>query len=157
MLADWAGVLERRLHLSVAAEPVSVLVHAGCSPACGLQGMLRMRLASSVSPRWVLRSSPVPVDGGIPTERFDVLLRTAATVYLTTFRLAVPSVPAAFAAPTIRRVYFPPLGLWRSFLGGVPGQGDLADPLSATEVFSVLVEDGMPVRDALGTAAQLAR
>lgn len=155
LLAGWSGVLVRRLSSGeTVRDAPSVLVHAGCSPSCGVQALLRLRLAGSGPLRWTFRSSPgalVPVAGGS-----DALLRTASTVYLTTSPLTVPSLPVSFRAPQVRRVYFPPLWLWRSFLADLPDE-DAPDPLSAAEVFSVLVEDGMPVRDALGTAVRLAR
>lgn len=155
LLAGWSGVLVRRLSSAeTARDAPSVLAHAGCSPSCGVQALLRLRLAGSGPLRWTFRSSPgalAPV-----TDGSDLLLRTASTVYLTTSPLSVPSLPVSFRAPQVRRVYFPPLGMWRSFLADLPADG-APDPLSAAEVFSVLVEDGMPVRDALGTAANLSR
>jgi len=155
LLAGWSEVLTRRLSGGeMVRDAPSVLVHAGCSPSCGVQALLRLRLAGSGPLRWTFRSSPAALTPGIVGS--DVLLRTASTVYLTTSPLSVPSLPVSFRAPQVRRVYFPPLGMWRSFLADMPADG-VPDPLPAAEVFSVLVEDGMPVRDALGTAANLSR
>jgi len=79
-------------------------------------------------------------------------LRAASTVFLTSERIVAPSRPPAFVAPSIRRVFFPPLSLWDQYASRLP-----ADPLAAVEVFDALVDDGMPVLAALTSSVELAR
>lgn len=158
LLAGWTDVLERRLRPDLPADACpSVLVHAGCSAGCGVQTLLRLRVSALRPTRWVVRTAP-PVprrDAGDDAAGRSALL-AASTVFMTSTRLHPSSVPSPFTAPSIRRLYFPPLGLWRDFLGRVQADGPVVDPLVASEVFSILVDDGMPVLDALDSAADLA-
>lgn len=156
LLESWTSVLRRRLGENVSPGPLSVLLHAGCSSSCSVQALLRMRAACLPSPRWVVRSLPVlpPVllgDESVPPS-VATSLRAASTVFLTSERLTTPSQPPTFVAPSIRRVYFPPLSLWREYSERLH-----ADPLDAVEVFDALVDDGMPVLVALASSAELSR
>jgi len=158
LLAGWTGALARRLGPDLrAAGCPSVLLRAGCGRGCGLQALLRMRLSGERPGRWVVRSVP-PSDADLSAGPGPVsssgLLLAASTVFLTTDRLVGGGVPASFLAPDIRRVYFPPLSLWRGFLEGLDERLD-ADPVPATEVFAVLVADGMDVREAVVCAVAL--
>lgn len=157
LLEGWTSVLRRRLGEDPASPgTVSVLLHAGCSRSCSVQALLRMRASCLPSPRWVVRSMPAlpplllgdeSVAPGVATS-----LRAASTVFLTSERIVAPSRPPAFIAPSIRRVYFPPLSLWDQYSSRLP-----ADPLAAVEVFDALVDDGMPVLAALTSSVELAR
>lgn len=134
---------------------VSVLLHAGCSRGCVVQALVRMQVCSLASMRWVVRSAPplppIGLDSGSLEPRLAGPLRAASTVFLTSDRIVTPTMPPALRVPSIRRVYFPPLSLWREYADRTHG-----DPLGATEVFDALVEDGMPVLDALASSAELA-
>lgn len=157
LLEEWTSVLSRRLgEVPTASGSISVLLHAGCSRRCAVQTLLRMRASCLPSPRWVVRSMPVlpplllEADQVAPS--VAVSLRAASTVYLTSNRLVPPSQPPAFVAPSIRRVYFPPLSLWGEYSSRLD-----TDPLPAVEVFDALVDDGMPVLAALASSVELTR
>jgi hypothetical protein len=116
---------------------------------------VRIQVHSLTSVRWVVRSAPplplIGLDSGTLEPRLVGPLRAASTVFLTSDRIVTPTMPPSLRVPSIRRVYFPPLSLWREYAdrAGV-------DPLPAVEVFDALVEDGMPVLDALASSAELA-
>jgi hypothetical protein len=83
-------------------------------------------------------------------------LLAASTVFLTASALLHPQAPPSLAAPVIRRVYFPPLALWRGFLSRLDADPADPAPLDAAEVFDALVDDGMTVLDALSSSVELA-
>lgn len=153
LLAGWAAALSRRLVDVLPAEGCpSVLLRAGCGRGCALRTLLRLRLSGEFPARWAVRAAP-PFPGSVdgPASPGDgPLLLAASTVFLTTDRLVSTNVPPALLAPDIRRVYFPPLALWRAFHGRLVG-----DPLPALEVFAVLVADGMGVLEALSSSVDL--
>jgi len=156
LLADWSCSLERLLASSLCGGGRrSVLVHAGCSRGCGVRALLALRVAAygTAAPvSWSVLPAPgiprVPLGGLSVSAAVEPGLRLAAAVDLTDVRL---SLRTASPPPVIRRLFAPPLGVWREFavLAG-------ADRFAATEIFSSLVADGMPVCDALLAAPALA-
>lgn len=135
-LRAWLSVLEV-LHPEVVRGTLAI----GCHGACRVAALLTL----SGTSRWLLRPSPpLPTAERIekvPSSIIDPVLRDAATV-----RFLSPRVLSVGA------LFFPPFVCFEQF-SVATGQHDL---VAACDVFGVLVRDGMPVREALHSAPELA-
>lgn len=119
------------------------LVPAGCSGLCRAPGLLRLRLG----PSWSLRPAP-PIPGEVAavpprSHLLEPLLRDAATI-----RCVVGLDPD----PVTGVFFVPPLRCFSRFAARLL---EPAAVLTALEIFAAMVEDGMPISDALFAAPAL--
>lgn len=111
----------------------------GCSGACRVSALLAMAGFG----RWLLRPSP-PLPSAermqvVASSVIEPVLRDASTVRFLTVQ-----------AVDVRALFFPPLVCFDRFVTSD------CEIVAACSVFGVLVGDGMPVRDALTAAIELA-